>query len=367
MKVLHVCTDYAINPLYGNLITALDNKGISNEVVSPFCIGREWNSDLIDSRTEVLPCYTKWDRFFYKVKQKKICGAIDQKYDINKFDVIHAHFLFAGGYFAYRCKQKMGIPYIVTIQNTDLNFYFKYFYNLRKIALDIILNADRIIFLTDAYKQQLITKYIPPEYQSQVNQKVSTIPLGIDPIWFRSADPHHLTPNTLNVVTTGVIDRNKNQLAVAQACDILERQGYSVIYSIVGPIADKSLEHKLISFPFVRLKGKMSFEELIAFYKTQDIFVMASKYESFGLVYAEAMSQGLPLVYTAGQGFDLQFPDGTVGYSTIFNDKRKIAECIIRNVEKYVEISRACIEHRMQFNWDNISAKYLQLYSDCLL
>ena len=39
-----------------------------------------------------------------------------------------------------------------------------------------------------------------------------------------------------------------------------------------------------------------------------DIFVMPSVTELL-LVYAEAMSQGLPVIYTRGQGFDGQFEE----------------------------------------------------------
>lgn len=35
-----------------------------------------------------------------------------------------------------------------------------------------------------------------------------------------------------------------------------------------------------------------------------DIFVMVSHSETFGLVYIEALSQGLPILYTRGQGID---------------------------------------------------------------
>ena len=37
-------------------------------------------------------------------------------------------------------------------------------------------------------------------------------------------------------------------------------------------------------------------------YRENDIYVMPSIIETFGLVYAEAMSQGLPVIYTRGQG-----------------------------------------------------------------
>ena len=41
---------------------------------------------------------------------------------------------------------------------------------------------------------------------------------------------------------------------------------------------------------------------------------MTSLGESFGLTYAEAMSQGVPVIYSKGQGFDGQFKEGVVGY-----------------------------------------------------
>ena len=39
---------------------------------------------------------------------------------------------------------------------------------------------------------------------------------------------------------------------------------------------------------------------------------MPSKYETFGLVYPEAMSRGIPIVYTKNQGFDKYFEDGEI-------------------------------------------------------
>ena len=45
------------------------------------------------------------------------------------------------------------------------------------------------------------------------------------------------------------------------------------------------------------------------------VFAMPSIYETFGLVYLEALSQNLPVIYTRGQGIDGLF-DNTVGIGT---------------------------------------------------
>jgi glycosyltransferase involved in cell wall biosynthesis len=56
-------------------------------------------------------------------------------------------------------------------------------------------------------------------------------------------------------------------------------------------------------------------EKLLNNYRNSDIFIMPSYNETFGLVYIEAMSQGLPIIYTQNEGVDGYFKEGSVGYS----------------------------------------------------
>ena len=89
---------------------------------------------------------------------------------------------------------------------------------------------------------------------------------------------------------------------------------------------------------------------------------MPSIHETFGLVYAEAMSQGLPVIYTRGQGFDGQFNEGEVGYSVEASDSKEIAEKILEIVDNYGEISRMSRESCKMFNWNIIAENYNALY-----
>ena len=89
---------------------------------------------------------------------------------------------------------------------------------------------------------------------------------------------------------------------------------------------------------------------------------MPSITETFGLVYAEAMSQGLPLIYTRNQGFDGQFPEGIVGYNVNCYDAREIADKIIKINKDYKSISQNCITLSSEFSWEKISGKYHGIY-----
>jgi glycosyltransferase involved in cell wall biosynthesis len=91
--------------------------------------------------------------------------------------------------------------------------------------------------------------------------------------------------------------------------------------------------------------------------------VLPSLLETFGLVYPEAMSQGLPVIYTRGQGFDGHYPDGHVGYAINPNDPRDIAEKIKVIFSDYLRFSTNAFNASLDFSWDKIVDKLLEVYS----
>jgi glycosyltransferase involved in cell wall biosynthesis len=91
---------------------------------------------------------------------------------------------------------------------------------------------------------------------------------------------------------------------------------------------------------------------------------MPSVTETFGLVYPEAMSQGLPVIYTSGQGFDGQFQDGQVGFAVNCYDAEEIAEKIIKIVANYQELSENAVKNAKKFRWSDINQKYMNIYQE---
>ena len=93
-------------------------------------------------------------------------------------------------------------------------------------------------------------------------------------------------------------------------------------------------------------------------------FVMVSKPETFGLVYVEALSQHLPIVYAQGQGFDGFYPDGFVGYPAQAGNVESIAEkieCLIKNYQTIIKNVES-LKLEEDFEWNNIAKKYISIY-----
>jgi len=90
---------------------------------------------------------------------------------------------------------------------------------------------------------------------------------------------------------------------------------------------------------------------------------MPSLHETFGLVYIEAMSQGLPLIYSKGEGIDGYFKEGKVGYSVNFKDINDIIEKIELILDNYNNISKNCNDLVEKFSWERVAQTYNHVYS----
>ena len=112
------------------------------------------------------------------------------------------------------------------------------------------------------------------------------------------------------------------------------------------------------------VKPFMEQEALKQEYRDHDLFALASKTETFGLVYAEALSQGLPILYSKGEGFDGQFAEGYVGFAVDPWDVDDIARGIRKIVVAYPELANNTTIAADRFRMSLIAQAYGRLYSE---
>ncbi|QOR66328.1 glycosyltransferase family 4 protein [Cytobacillus suaedae] len=366
MKILHLSNDYYFSSIYKNLHQHLLSYKIDSLMTVP-----SYNNDKERPKEEKvnhLKCFNKSDRFFYLYKQKKILESVKREVQLFLPDVLHAHFLFSNGYTCMKIKEEYDIPYIVAIRNTDVNVFFEKVVHLRRIGIKIMLNAENIIFISPSYRDQVIATYVPQKYKESFLKKSIVIPNGIDIFWHNNTLrlERRVKDKRINLITVGTVNKNKNQLTVAKALNLLVNEGYQITYSVLGEIEDKKVFNELIKYPFVKYIERQPKEKLILYYRESDIFIMPSVTETFGLVYAEAMSQGLPIIYTEGQGFDGQFTDGEIGFKVGCFNIDYIARKIIDIMDNFEVISNRCVVHSQKFNWDAVTKEYMNIYNEIM-
>lgn len=364
MRVLHICSYYA-TPLYRLLVDELSNLGIDQKVFYFASYGTRF--DASDPDVVFSPCYGNLDRSFFSRKEGKALNSLYSLIDVASYDLVHAHSLFSNGYLALEVKRRQGLPYVVAFRNTDLNAFFKVRPWLRRVGLKIMQEAEAVVFLSPSYKDVVLSGYVPDAMRRTIEGKSLVIPNGINQVFFEST-PHapRKEDGVIRVIQVGDINLNKNQLTVAEACQKLEQSGSRVSYSIVGRPKSKRVLKKLSRYPFVKIHPPVPQGELIGMYRESDIFVMPSFRETFGLVYVEAMSQGLPVVYSVGQGFDGWVSDRELAKGVNASDSRALALAI----KDLFPVSKArfqrSIDEAARFKWPSIAARYCSEYERIL-
>lgn len=363
MRVMHINSYYATGIFYKNFYDEQVKNGIDIDVFVSTSVPV---NAVLGEYTTVSINHRKLDRYFFHLKHLKIYKDIKNQYKMNDYSLVHAHSLFSNGYVAMKIKQDFGVPYIVAVRDTDINVFFKHMIYMRKLGINILKEASKIIFLSTSYRDMVIGKYIPNKLKEEVLSKCEIIPNGMDAFWLENQCSPKIMKNNkkLNLLYVGCINRRKNVISTIKAIKILKSQGFDVEFTIVGKILNKSVYNQFKGEAFLNYISYTSKEELIKIYRNNDIFVMPSITETFGLVYPEAMSQGLPVIYTKEQGFDGQFSDGEVGFAVNCFDSQEIAEKIIEITTHYNDLSKNSLLKSQKFCWQDIEQEYIKIYDD---
>lgn len=365
MKVLHINCDYmGSNSVHRVMINNISKFDIDNYIFVP-----TYKKNIFSENTnvDIVRCFNKNDRFFYFYKQKKILTTIIKQYNFSIIDCMHSYTLFTDGNIAYNLNKKYKIPYIVAIRDTDINVFLKYKKYLKPLARNIIKNASRVLFLSHSYKNKISKLLYSDKYP--FDEKTVIIPNGVDDFWLNNIYSNKSIAkkdNKLNIVYVGKINKRKNIILTQKSLKKLRKSGMDISFTIAGDIDDIKVFKSIMKYNNTNYVGKMNKNELLELYRKNDIFIMPSHTETFGITYVEAMSQGLPVIYTKKQGFDQQFDEGIVGYHVDDKKTADVVDSINKILLNYESISNNCIEKCKVFKWELICKKYFKIYKEII-
>ena len=234
--------------------------------------------------------------------------------DIGKPDILHAHFARAGSSAVY-LKKKMGIPLVYTEHSSSILNHDKKYIALAKKSL---VNADAVVAVSETLAKHM---------QSICACKPVIVGNIVDSHFLNGEMAKRL--NKMRFVATGSLVPGKGYVELLNAfaglpdCASLEIFGDGPSRrSLEKTIADLGISER------VRLRGQCDRAVIAESYKQADCFVLASRFETFGVAYIEAMAAGLPVVATRCGGPE-SFINDSVGILVNVGDTDSLREAML--------------------------------------
>lgn len=284
---------------------------------------------------------------------------------LNKFgkpDVIHAHFTIYGN-IASILKEKYSLPLVITEHSSDINSE-----NITektiKLGFDTYPKANIVISVSSILSRRINMNW---------NIYSTVIPNIVDTKNFiyseNNIDKKKIKDNFL-FLSVGRLDNNKGFDLLLSAFKNANFNN-NIRLKIVGQgILFKELKKEIYNNGLhnqIDLIGQISRENIAKLMQSSDAFVLASRAETFGVVFIEAMSAGLPVIATTCGGPE-DFVDDSNGILVPVNDVVALTDAFIKMYKTANNYNRNNIASSTQqkFSPNAIASKLTDIYIDVI-
>ena len=373
-KILHISNCFTMSKVHKELYSSLDRLGVHQVIYSAFAEKQRIGANRFEAEhTEFIyaPIVRKMHRYLYLWKMIRVTLSVIFRVRMKEISCMHASTLFSDGGVAYLLHLLFGRPYVVSVRTTDLKAFLNHKPYLRFVAYRIIRHAEQVMFITPALKNSMLENKYFASRRTEIEQKSLVIPNGINDYWHGHIDTGHPAGNH-SVAYIGRFDTNKNVLRLVQAVLDLIPEIPDIRLNLVG--GDGEQQDEVLAYcrkdpaHFSYLGKIHDPAQLRDFYRSNAVFAMISRAETFGLVYVEALSQGLSVLYTKGQGIDGLFPQH-VGVAVHPFRQEEITAGLRALLVETPSFQRLPESAFADFRWSNIAGKYKALYeriTNCL-
>lgn len=244
--------------------------------------------------------------------------------------------------------------------------------SLKVLYQYIVQSRDERELLEAAPRNIVDTAYVEDKlkaYGLKHVPEMHVIPQGIDESFYDI----QCNPKSNVILCVGAIAPRKGHIYTVEMFNRLRAKGIDVKLRIIGSLADKGyceqLKQKIAESKYkeyISLEANLPREELLKAYAEAKMFVLNSREESQGIVFAEAMATGLPVVATKIGGIPYVVADGKSGLLCPFGDidvMAQSAELLLTDENMWKEFSAAAKEIAKGYRWSDITNRIIQLYT----
>ncbi|MCU0598944.1 MAG: glycosyltransferase [Desulfobacterales bacterium] len=288
----------------------------------------------------------------------------------NTYDLIHYFFGLPTGFLALLPGPHRKIPYIVSLRGSDVPGYDEYnkplemVHRLAKpVTKKIWKNAREIVAVTTSLKCKAL--------QTLSKAQIRVIPNGVDSFFLNLPKPENSK------------DKRFKLISVAR---LIERKGIQDVLKALAELADPDTSLLVVGEGnymgrLKKLSSDLSLDDRVSFYgfchphklpdllMKSDAFILPSRVEAFGNVFAEAMACGLPVIGSDAGGIpDLVGADNgmLVKPGDIAMIKRAIASM---KASKEKKMQMGAVNRKKileEYSWESITNQYISLYHDAI-
>jgi D-inositol-3-phosphate glycosyltransferase len=295
---------------------------------------------------------------------QEFINKLYESVNLENFDIIHSHY-WMSGLVGKEIANKFNKPLVYTSHSLGI---FLDGYNKERVDCEkIIMNSSDVITTSSLFEEEMILE----NYNADSN-KLKKITPGVDIEIF--------TPDTTikreNIfLSIGRIQEQKRQIDTIKFLDNFRKVENNFRCYFIGGPSGKSgseyLEELIQTVEDLNLESHIEFldtltqEEIKELLNKSKLLIHTSKFETFGLVAAEANAMGVPVLTTNSGSLSEIVENNKNGYyseNLIDGNVNIFVKDLLNNNKKFNEIMLNCFEKSNTYNWANTATKIENLY-----
>lgn len=245
--------------------------------------------------------------------------------------------------------------------------------SLKAVYQYVVQSRDEREILETSHRIIVDTAYVENklrEYGLKKLPEIHVIPQGIDAVYYGI----ECNPKSNTLLSVGAIGPRKGHVYTVEMFNRLRSRGIDAKLRIIGSLADNAyyeqLKQKIASSTYredISLDVNLPREELLRAYADAKLFVLHSREESQGIVFAEAMATGLPVVATKIGGIPYVVAEGKSGLLCPYGDVGAMTKNVTQlwtDEKQWQAFSCEAKAIVKEYEWGNIAEKICRLYRD---